>query len=533
MRHEATDVLVIGSGFGAAPPALRLSAAGARVLMLEKGPDIVPERDFRQTQDPRYLLKYLKGVGGDSLQFTYAEGLGGGSGFYELISLRAPSRAFAQVGAGGRPLWPGGLDRRALDPYYAIAEKMLNINQIAVEDVPQSGIIFSKLLKNLGYTCDRAPYAVVGCRGDGYCATGCVFGAKQTLHGNYLAQARRAGLELRPDCEALSIRPLDGAATEPAPDAPLADLPLRYEIVCRDVATGGQQIIRAKLVVLGGGTVGTARLLLNSREFLPRLGRHVGRNVCTNGSVKAAGIIPDDFPDADMFRGRSHPGMISYQFLESHGLTISSNKPLPLFVVAAARLVAAGEARRPDYWGRAHQELMQRYRRRMIAVYALGLTPPNAEIRLRNDGSVTARLDLDDATRELLPHHAGVARLPLRPQWGHGPAAVLRRPRGAAPRRPAPVDRPHGRLRPHGRGQGRRRDRHVGGGLRISGPGGQRRSGNPVLAGGQHQPDHPGQRRAHRRPPQAAPCALTWLSRALPASIRRRGPHERARNRPQ
>lgn len=399
MRHEATDVLVIGSGFGAAPPALRLCAAGARVLMLEKGPDIVPERDFRQTQDPRYLLKYLKGVGGDNLQLTYAEGLGGGSGFYELISLRAPSRAFAQVGAGGRPLWPGGLDRRALDPYYAIAEKMLNIDQIAVEDVPQSGIIFSRLLRNLGYTCDRAPYAVVGCRGDGYCATGCVFGAKQTLHGNYLAQARRAGLEVRPDCEALSIRPLDGAATEPAPDAPLADLPLRYEIVCRDVATGGQRTIRAKLVVLGGGTVGTARLLLNSREFLPRLSRHVGRNVCTNGSVKAAGIIPDDLPDADMFRGRSHPGMISYQFLESHGLTISSNKPLPLFVVAAARLVAAGEARRPDYWGRAHQELMQRYRRRMIAVYALGLTPPNAEIRLRNDGSVTARLDLDDATR--------------------------------------------------------------------------------------------------------------------------------------
>jgi hypothetical protein len=34
-------------------------------------------------------------------------------------------------------------------------------------------------------------------------------------------------------------------------------------------------------------------------------------------------------------------------------------------------LVATGELRQPDYWGQAHLDLMQKYRRRMIAVYLL------------------------------------------------------------------------------------------------------------------------------------------------------------------
>ena len=60
MTYIDTDVLIIGSGFGAAAPALRLAHAGFRVVMVEKGPHIDPLRDFRQTQDPKYLLRYLK-----------------------------------------------------------------------------------------------------------------------------------------------------------------------------------------------------------------------------------------------------------------------------------------------------------------------------------------------------------------------------------------------------------------------------------------------------------------------------------------
>ncbi|MGH7452350.1 MAG: GMC family oxidoreductase, partial [bacterium] len=157
--------------------------------------------------------------------------------------------------------------------------------------------------------------------------------------------------------------------------------------------------IRAKIIILGGGTVGTAKLLINSREFLPFLSHHVGKNIACNGSIKVAGILPEGFIEGDMLSGRSHPGMISYQFLESWGITISAAKPLPLQLVTAAHLVLDGETRQPAHWGEANVELMKLYRRRMIVLYALGLTPPTAEIRRVNQNSFQPALDIDGELR--------------------------------------------------------------------------------------------------------------------------------------
>src|SRR3972149_440889 len=97
MHTVETDVLIIGTGFGGAAPALRFAEAGFRVPLIEQGPRLDPYRDFRQTQDPKYILKYIKGISGERLHLTYAEALGGRSGFYEMVSLRAPSQAFARV----------------------------------------------------------------------------------------------------------------------------------------------------------------------------------------------------------------------------------------------------------------------------------------------------------------------------------------------------------------------------------------------------------------------------------------------------
>lgn len=392
MRTLQTEVLVIGSGFGAAAPALRLAQSGLTVLIIEKGPDIVPEKDFKQTQDPKYLLRYLKGVSSKTVGFTYAEGLGGGSGFYEMVSLRAPSLAFQQKDENGAPLWPEGVDRKSLDPYYDLAEAMLQVEQIAVEEIPKTGAVFSMLMKNLGYSCDRARYAVQGCIGSGFCVTGCLFGAKQSLHLNYLPQAKEAGAEILTDLEAVSIRPLVDVRRVPEETHSISTLPFRYEVACRS-KEGKKLAIQTKVVVLGGGTIGSAKLLLASRPHLPFLSPQVGKNISFNGSVKAAGLLPEGFIEGDMLSGRSHPGMISYQFLESMGLTISAAKPLPLQLVTSAHLVLEGETRQSSWWGEANVELMKFYRRRMIILYALGLTPPTAEVRLQG-GKIRPQLEI-------------------------------------------------------------------------------------------------------------------------------------------
>src|SRR5712692_4096960 len=387
MQTVQTDVLIIGTGFGAAAPALRLAEAGARVIMVEKGPK-VQTADFRQTSDPQYLLKYLKGTPGDHLSLTYAEALGGGSGFYEMVSLRAPSLVFDQTDPTGRRLWPRGLDRHALDPFYDLAERMLHVSQIPLAEVPKTGLVFAQLMKNLGYSVDRARYAVRGCQGSGFCVTGCVYGAKQSLFLNYLPQAVAAGATIETDLEAVAIVPLAHGRVR----ATLAAVPYCYEVLCQR-RTGEREPVRfvARVVILGGGTVGTARLLGRSRPHLPLLSAHLGRNIAYNGSVKVAGLLPDSFPDADMFTGRTHPGMISYHFLQSHGITVHGVKAQPLMIVSAARMKLEGHRRVSGWWGEPNVELMQQMRHRMIVLAAFGLTPPGATLDVAEDGGARDR----------------------------------------------------------------------------------------------------------------------------------------------
>jgi enediyne biosynthesis protein E9 len=383
MITKQTEVLVVGSGFGALAPALRLALAGLQVTILEKGPRLGPE-DFRQTQDPKYLLKYLKGIGSEHLGLTYAEALGGGSGFYEMVSLRAPSVAFEQSDSRGARLWPTGVTRATLDPWYDIAEGMLHVEQIREDQVPRSGQVFAMIMARLGYSCDRARYAVQNCLGSGFCVTGCLYGAKQSLHANYLPRALAAGATVQCDTEALEVQALTGERLARSGNGPLAP---RYRVRCRTGGEDGRKLeYLAGLVILGGGTVGTARLLLASAAGLPNLSEHVGRHIAFNGSVKAAGILPDDIPDADMYAGRSHPGMISYEFLDSRGITISTVKPLPVQMMAAGRLRLADRSPEPAWWGPEHVALMKQVRHRMIILLSLGLTPPAGRLTLDAQG---------------------------------------------------------------------------------------------------------------------------------------------------
>ena len=358
METKRTEVLIIGSGFGAAAPALRLSEAGVKVLMIEKGPNIIPEKDFKMTSDPKYFLQYIHNTGSAQFDMTYAEGLGGGSPFYEMVSLRAPSIAFAQKNKHGKLFW-GKITRETMDPYYDLAERMLHVEQISEDEIPKTGVVFSYMMKRLGYSCDRARYAVQGCIGSGYCISGCTFGAKQSLLVNYLPQALASGAEILTDIEASFIKPLGFEADRNTISDELSEIPYRYEVLCKNRKSGEEFLIETKCIILGGGTVGTAALLLRSREYLSFLSDHVGKNIAFNGSVKAIGLLAEDLPDADMVTGRTHPGMISYQFLSTHGITISAVKAHPIHIVSSARFWTMEAGDRPGDWGEAGDDLMK------------------------------------------------------------------------------------------------------------------------------------------------------------------------------
>ena len=115
---ELYDAVVVGSGFGGAVAALRLAEDGRRVVVLERGRRLGP-RDFRQSHDVRYLSSLYSTVTkpDGAVFFRSARVVGGGSVLFAGAMPRTPSEAFAFEEDGVR-VWPEGVDRAALDPFY-------------------------------------------------------------------------------------------------------------------------------------------------------------------------------------------------------------------------------------------------------------------------------------------------------------------------------------------------------------------------------------------------------------------------------
>lgn len=400
MKNLTAEVLIVGSGFGAAPAALQFSERGFDVLMLEKGDNIIPETDFKQTMDPKYLLKYIKTAKGDGVQLTFAEGFGGGSGFYEMVSFRAPSLAFDLKDENGKRLWPSGLTRNILDPFYRVAEERLNVHQIEKDSIPKNGVVFCKLMGNLGYSVDRVNYSVKNCRGSSFCVAGCKFGSKQNIITTYFRKAENVGLRKLTNMQAEKIRPLYTNGFDARQSTRIQDIPYRFQVNARSSQSGERISVASKILVLAAGTVGTAVLLLDSKKHLGGVSDHIGKNITVNGSIKTLGILPDGFVEGDMYTGMSHPGVVSFEFLESRGITISSSKPLPVHTVSTAHFTVEGDKRHPSWWGSAHVDFMKQYRRKAFVLYALGLSTATAQLRKNGGGSYKPYLTIDEKFRQ-------------------------------------------------------------------------------------------------------------------------------------
>jgi len=214
------DAIVIGTGFGGSVTAARLTQAGARVLILERGMRYAGEafpalpRDGQALADPaRFVWSSEEGRLGlwdvrdlGATHVASAAGYGGGSLIYANVHLRAPDEVLES--------WPQtperAYSRAALDPYYDLAAHMLEVDTI--ESAPETLYPLRKAsaLRAAAAQLGRArqtfspPLAIRfhkgkdllgnergGCVGCGECDSGCRHGAKSTLDHNYLAIAER------------------------------------------------------------------------------------------------------------------------------------------------------------------------------------------------------------------------------------------------------------------------------------------------------------------------------------------------------
>lgn len=394
--EDKFDVIVIGSGFGASPPALNLSRNGQKVLVIEKGKNIDPTIDFKETQNISYLKSFYKSYPGNGLGINVVEALGGGSGFFLGICLRAPSFIFKKRSSRNKFLWPSEINRSGLDKYYQRAEKMLGVAQVSEKDVSKNGQIFSLMMKNLGYSADRTRLALKNCIHCGYCISGCRYNAKQSLLLNYLPLAKEAGAFIRTDTSVEYIKES-------------RDLEYKYEVLTKETGSNNRRTkFSAKNIVIAAGTVGSAKLLLNSKKYLPKLSTEIGKHVKANIFFKKLGLMPSSFPDGELYRGYGLPGYVSYEFLKSHNILIIPYKTLPVQMLAKVRLNVKGKNGEKVFWGEEHVDLMKKLRKKLMVISATAYLEEEASLRLEGNKNVIIDMPI---TPELRKYSSKINRL--------------------------------------------------------------------------------------------------------------------------
>ncbi len=213
----AYDVVVIGSGFGGAITACRLAQAGRSVCVLERG------KRWKNTEFPRSPAEVSRSFWRDGQSLGFLEyrcfkrmdviqgcGVGGGSLHYFNVHLRTPAAIFEQ------PCWPAEVKRQVLDPYYALAEDMLDSRRLTPPqglELPARTKAFLDAVTVTGRRAELVPIGVhtgptqpnrhsgieqEACDYSGDCLLGCQRRAKNSLDFNYLAVAERHGAEVYP-----------------------------------------------------------------------------------------------------------------------------------------------------------------------------------------------------------------------------------------------------------------------------------------------------------------------------------------------
>ena len=214
---RAYDVVVVGSGYGGGVAASRLSRAGQRVCVIEKGkefptgtfPSRLPElRRELQLNGGKMRSGSRTGLFdfrlGADIHVLVGCGLGGGSLINAGVALKPDARVFAD------PVWPAELaDDGLLELGFRRAASMLRPARYpnapgltkyrALEASSEAfGVppVAAPVVVSFADTVNPAGVAQPACTLCGDCCSGCNVGAKNTVAVTYLPDARAHGADI-------------------------------------------------------------------------------------------------------------------------------------------------------------------------------------------------------------------------------------------------------------------------------------------------------------------------------------------------
>src|SRR4051812_6206106 len=157
---ERTDVLVIGTGFGGAIAAYHLSAGGAKVVMLERGPRLESqevEHDYKLGASYTRIFDF---VVGDGISVLGGNCVGGGSVVYFGALPGAPRSMSGRRGGSGRRMWPRPLPGAALEAWYDRVAEARPVSTQDWNDVSYPGGLRAAASDHAGLAATPVPVAV-------------------------------------------------------------------------------------------------------------------------------------------------------------------------------------------------------------------------------------------------------------------------------------------------------------------------------------------------------------------------------------
>jgi len=259
------DIAIVGSGAGGSTVAARLAPlaeAGARIALLEAGPhfpvDYFTQREIEMLNIFAYRGAFPTTDGAMTLSFGKA--LGGSTLMYTGVTFRLPEEVCADWNVEG-------LSSKNLQPRFERLEK--EINAIVPEEgmMNENNRLFRKACQRLGLGVQKIRLNLRNCEGMGFCNLGCAKGNKQGTLAVQIPEARKAGIEIIPNC---TVERIDNQVlTANVCPAPKGTLPGPW--------SAGRVKIKARQIILAGGTIGTSAILLRSgfQKQFPVLGRYV------------------------------------------------------------------------------------------------------------------------------------------------------------------------------------------------------------------------------------------------------------------
>ena len=360
MNEREYDVVVVGSGAGGGTVAQALApmvADGLRVALFEKGPRL---RDDEFTGREIEMASSLYEDGGGfltadgTLTLALGSAYGGSTVVYTGTSLTAPERVIRGWGVPGLD----HADVVARSRRYADEN---NVHLLPDDEINDNNRLFVEGCRGAGYAAEQFPINVKGCLGSSLCNLGCPNAAKQGTNRVQLPRAEALGVEVVTRAEVLRVE-------ERALVVRVHDEPQGAKGLPSEWAPGDYRV-RARIVVLAAGAVGTPALLL--RSALPGLPSRVGEGfTCHPAHILVAEHAREITNDV------GHPKSYYLDRAEDEGFILETCMYFPF--TTAKNLVGFGEA---------HSRFMNAFRRlQMILVLACDHATPGNRVAIDRDG---------------------------------------------------------------------------------------------------------------------------------------------------